>query len=72
MKRGTLVGFGSAELLPTFEYACTYHPVFLRFYLNHLRNQQMDVDDRYINGRYQRWSGDSIELNRGEILLFNR
>jgi formylmethanofuran dehydrogenase subunit C len=72
MKRGTLVAFGSAALLPTFEYACTYHPVFLRFYLLHLRRLGLDVDDRYITGRYQRWSGDAIELNRGEILLYNR
>ncbi|MDW3096355.1 MAG: formylmethanofuran dehydrogenase subunit C [Gammaproteobacteria bacterium] len=72
MKRGTIVSFSDAEMLPTFEYACTYHPVFLRFYLKHLRDQGFDIDDRYINGRYDRWSGDSIELNRGEVLLFNR
>ena len=31
MKRGTIVSFSQTEMLPTFEYACTYHPVFLRF-----------------------------------------
>jgi len=72
MKRGTIVSFCDAEMLPTFEYACTYHPVFLRFYLKHLQDHGFDIDDRYINGRYDRWSGDSIELNRGEVLIFNR
>lgn len=72
MKRGTIVSFSEAEILPTFEFACAYHPVFLRFYLKHLRKQGFDIDDRYINGRYDRWSGDSIELNRGEILVFKR
>lgn len=72
MKRGTIVSFKDAEMLPTFEHACTYHPVFLRFYLMHLRKQGFDIDDRFINGRYDRWSGDSIELNRGEILLFKK
>ena len=72
MKRGTIVSFNEAEMLPTFELACTYHPVFLRFYLMHLRNSGFSIDDRYINGRYDRWSGDSIELNRGEVLIFRR
>ena len=72
MKRGSIISFNEAEMLPTFEYACTYHPVFLRYYLMHLRKQGFDIDDRYVNGRYDRWSGDSIELNRGEILLFKR
>ncbi len=72
MKRGTIVTCSDAEMLPTFEYACTYHPVFLRFYLKHLLDHGFDIDDRYINGRYDRWCGDSIELNRGEILLFKR
>ncbi len=72
MKRGTIVSFNDAEILPTFEFACTYHPVFLRFYLMRLRKQGFDIDDRYINGRYDRWSGDNIELNRGEVLIFKR
>lgn len=72
MKRGSIVSFNDTQVLPTFEYACTYHPVFLRFYLKHLQSNGFDIDDRYINGRYDRWSGDSIELNRGEILIFKK
>ena len=72
MKRGSIISFNDAQILPTFEFACTYHPVFLRFYLTHIRKQGFEIDDRYINGRYDRWSGDSIELNRGELLIFKR
>ncbi len=72
MKRGTIVSFSDTEVLPTFEFACTYHPVFLRFYLMHLRKNGFQIDDRFVNGRYDRWSGDSIELNRGELLIFKR
>jgi formylmethanofuran dehydrogenase subunit C len=69
MKRGTLVAMHPVELLPTFRYACTYEPAFLRLYLLHLRRLGMPVGREQIEGRYQRWSGDGIEMNRGEALL---
>lgn len=72
MKRGTIVSMQAAQLLPTFRYACTYHPLFLRFYLLHLMELGMPIEAHYIEERYQRWSGDSLELNRGEILLLKR
>ncbi len=71
MKRGSIVAMRESELLPTFDYACSYNPVFLRHYLLHLRTFGMQIDDARLYGRYRRWSGDSIELNRGEILIFN-
>jgi len=70
MKRGSIISMHGAQLLPTFSYACAYQPTFLRLYLLHLRALGFLVDDIYLNGRYRRWSGDSLELNRGEILLF--
>lgn len=70
LKRGTIVSLESAELLPTFTYDCTYRPTFLRSYWLHLRKMGFLVPDKVITGDYQRWSGDSIELNRGEILLY--
>ncbi len=70
MKRGTIVSMHDAELLPTFTYACTYQPVFLRVYLRRLRELSLPIEDRHVKGMYRRWSGDSVELNRGEILLF--
>jgi formylmethanofuran dehydrogenase subunit C len=69
MKRGTIVGMHPAEMLPTFSRACEYRPVFLRLYLAHLRSLGMPVTGHELDGSYQRWCGDSVELNRGEILL---
>jgi formylmethanofuran dehydrogenase subunit C len=70
MKRGTLVSFQPLELLPTFSYDCRYQPVFLRHYLLHLRRLGLPVADAHLDGSYDRWRGDAIELARGEILLF--
>jgi formylmethanofuran dehydrogenase subunit C len=70
MKRGTLVSGQAAELLSTFSYDCEYRPVFLRGYLLYLRRLGMAIEDSLISGVYRRWSGDAIEMNRGEILLY--
>jgi formylmethanofuran dehydrogenase subunit C len=70
LRRGTIVSMESAELLPTFTYDCVYRPTFLTPYLLHLRKTGFDIADEVITGNYERWSGDSIELNRGEILLY--
>jgi formylmethanofuran dehydrogenase subunit C len=66
---GTIVSMHPAELLPTFSFSCTYCPVFLRLYLPYLRRLGLPVTDAQLRGSYQRWCGDAIELNRGEILL---
>ena len=71
MLRGSLISFEPVELLPTFSYACWLRPVFLRFYLCHLRQCGFNIDDTYLAGRYRRYSGDSIEENRGEILVYD-
>jgi formylmethanofuran dehydrogenase subunit C len=70
MKRGSIVSMQEAQLLPTFSYACTYHPTFLRLYLVYLRELGLAIEDAHITGKYQRWSGDVVALNRGETLLF--
>lgn len=69
MRRGTVVSTQPAELLPTFSYACSYRPVMLRLMLIHLRAQGFPVTGEQIAGRYRRWCGDAIEMNRGEVLL---
>lgn len=71
MKRGTIVGMHKAEPLPTFTYDCTYRPLFLRLYLFRLRELGLTIPDSYVTGPYQRWSGDSVELNRGEVLIYD-
>ncbi|HKW41176.1 MAG TPA: formylmethanofuran dehydrogenase subunit C [Gemmatimonadales bacterium] len=70
LRRGSIVSMHPAELLPTFSYDCTYAPLFLVLYLRHLRRLGLAITDTQVQGPYQRWSGDGVELNRGEILLF--
>ena len=69
MKRGTIVAMAEVTPLPTFGFACLYRPPFLRMYLRHLRELGLPVTDEQIDGRYARWSGDRLELTRGEILI---
>ncbi len=69
MKRGSIIAMERTELLPTFTYNSTFKPGFLRNYLFHLRKLGLSIADSCINGSYERWSGDSLELNKGEILL---
>ncbi len=71
MKRGSIISMRHADLLPTFTYSCFYHPSFLRLYLRRLRDMGISIDDAQIEGGYHRWCGDSMELNRGEVLLFS-
>jgi formylmethanofuran dehydrogenase subunit C len=71
MVRGTIVSMNDTRMLPTFTYATTYKPSFLRIYLLRLREKGLPVEDAHINGSYRRYSGDSVELNRGEILIFD-
>ncbi|MGE5193219.1 MAG: formylmethanofuran dehydrogenase subunit C, partial [Deltaproteobacteria bacterium] len=37
MVRGTIISLKPLKLLPTFSYACTYNPAFVRVYARHLR-----------------------------------
>lgn len=69
MKRGTIVALGGAEPLPTFTYACAYRPDFLRLYLRDLKEEGLAVEPAHLSALYQRWSGDAVELNRGELLI---
>jgi formylmethanofuran dehydrogenase subunit C len=71
MRRGTIVSMRPAELLPTFAYSCTYAPLFLRLCLLRLGRLGVPVASAQLEGRYQRWCGDAVELNRGEVLLLD-
>ena len=70
MRRGTIVAMSELALLPTFAFACSYRPPFLRLYLRRLRELGLPLTDGQIEGRYARWSGDGLELRRGEILIY--
>jgi formylmethanofuran dehydrogenase subunit C len=69
MRRGTIVAMSQVTLLPTFNFACSYRPPFLRLYLRRLRALGLPLTDEQLEGRYARWSGDGLELRRGEILI---
>ncbi|MFL5853789.1 MAG: formylmethanofuran dehydrogenase subunit C [Solirubrobacteraceae bacterium] len=69
MRRGTIVAMSHVTLLPTFGFACSYRPPFLRLYLRHLRALGLPLTDEQFDGRYARWCGDGLELRRGEILM---
>jgi formylmethanofuran dehydrogenase subunit C len=71
MRRGTIVVMSKVTPLPTFAFACSYRPLFLPLYLRHLRGLGLPLADEQIEGRYARWSGDGLELRRGEILIFD-
>lgn len=74
MKRGSIVLLGDPEpeLLPTFYYDCRYRPVFLGFYLRHLRSLGLPVQDEHITGYYLRHNGDITSLGKGEILIYSK
>lgn len=70
MKRGTIVAFGEApQLLPTFRYACSYQPTFLRYYLNRLAEWGFVFDQDLRDGIFRRYLGDMNDVGRGEILV---
>jgi formylmethanofuran dehydrogenase subunit C len=70
MRRGTIVAMSQVTLLPTFAFACSYRPPFLRLCLRHLRGLGLPLTEEQIEGRYARWCGDGLELRRGEILIY--
>ena len=69
MRRASIVALGEVALLPTYVRACTYRPPFLRLCLRRLRALGLPVTDEQLEGEYTRWSGDTLELRRGEILI---
>lgn len=70
MKRGTIAFFGDQPaLLPTFRFDCTYRPVFMSIYLNHLRSLGFPVPEGVTSSFFHRHSGDLVALGKGEVLV---
>lgn len=70
-KRGTIVALGeSPDILPTYRYECTIHPVFLRCYLRRLQEWGLPVPKAALEGDFRRYSGDITSLGKGEILVY--
>lgn len=69
IKRGSIVALTPIERPATFAYACTYRPPHLGVTFLYLRKRYgLSIDQRYVTGRYARYSGDQAELGKGEIL----
>lgn len=70
-KRGSVVALGRVTPPPTYFYACTFQPEYLRLLLTRLRSSHgLPVQPRHLNGLYRRYSGDMAELGKGEILAW--
>jgi len=70
MMRGTIVSLTPIPLLPTFSYASTYNPTFLRLYARHLRMLGFTIPYEDQDGAYQRYTGDAATPGKGEILVW--
>lgn len=68
MIRGTIVTLSPIRMLPTFSYACSYDPTFLRMYVRHLAAFGVSLPRQ---GVYQRYLGDSAVPGKGEILCWH-
>jgi formylmethanofuran dehydrogenase subunit C len=72
MERGTILAFNPLELLPTFRYSCTYQPAFVRTFLRELKKYGLPIEEKHIEGFYDRYDGDIASLGKGEILVFSK
>jgi formylmethanofuran dehydrogenase subunit C len=70
-KRGSIVSGAPTQVLPSYTFAVRYRPPALRLQLRELRRRHLPVDDALLSRRWARWSGDGLELRRGEILIFD-
>ena len=70
MTRGTIVALTPIPLLPTFPYASTYTPTFLRLYARHLATLAFALPYEDEAGSYQRYAGDASVEGKGEILIW--
>jgi formylmethanofuran dehydrogenase subunit C len=70
MNRGTLITLTPIQLLPTFAYASTYNPTFLRLYARYLETVGFALPCAEEEGAYQRYTGDAAVPGKGEILVW--
>jgi formylmethanofuran dehydrogenase subunit C len=68
MNRGTIITLRSITLLPTFAYACTYTPTFLRLLARYLSSFGVALPAQEM---FRRYTGDAAVPGKGEILVWN-
>jgi formylmethanofuran dehydrogenase subunit C len=69
MARGTIVSLTPIPLLPTFAFASTYNPVFMRLYARHLATLGFTLPPED-QGSYRRYTGDTSIPGKGELLVW--
>ncbi len=77
MRRGTILTLEGSEvgapgplaLLPTFVFDCEYRPAWIDVYLRELARLGFEASGA-AGGRFRRYSGDLVELGKGEILAW--
>jgi len=70
MSRGTIVSLRPLSLMPTFSYAATYNPTFLRLVARRLQTEGITLPCDDAVGAYERFTGDALARARGEILVW--
>jgi formylmethanofuran dehydrogenase subunit C len=70
MIRGTIVSLKPVQLLPTFCFACSYNPTFMRIYSRHLSALGVTIPCNSVEGSYLRFTGDTSVPGKGEILTW--
>jgi formylmethanofuran dehydrogenase subunit C len=70
MERGTIISLEPVELLPTFAYACTHTPTFVRLIAKYLAAWGCTIPFDSREGGYRRYTGDTCVPGRGEILMW--
>jgi formylmethanofuran dehydrogenase subunit C len=70
LRRGSIVTSEPYTPPPGYAYACHFRAPALRLQLVHLARSGWPVPAPLLSARCARWSGDLLELGRGEILIF--
>jgi len=70
MVRGTIISLRPIRLMPTFAFACTYNPTFVRLYAKRLEAIGCNIPIEASSGAYQRYTGDASVPGKGEILVW--
>jgi len=56
--------------MPTFAYASTYNPIFLRLYSRRLAALGVAIPTEEQGGAYERYTGDASVPGKGELLVW--
>jgi formylmethanofuran dehydrogenase subunit C len=68
-KRGSIIAGGHIEVPPTYRYACTYFPPYVRLLMTYLsRTYGLGQAHAALGSSYRRYCGDAGIPGRGEIL----